>query len=134
MPRAPARHPRRTALSRPPRTVNAPEGRRVRRRRRWLVSAGHELGNHTYTHCRMVFVSPDTVAAEVEPTNAVIRQAGQRGEIPFRPPTGKKLQRASAPTGTASSRSRSCSPARRRGSGGAVPAVRRSTRRRGRVR
>ncbi|MER6951992.1 polysaccharide deacetylase family protein [Nonomuraea sp. NPDC000554] len=49
-----------------------------------LVAAGHELGNHTYTHRRMVFVSPDTVAAEVEPTNALIRQAGQRGEIPSR--------------------------------------------------
>ncbi|GAA3171842.1 polysaccharide deacetylase family protein [Nonomuraea roseoviolacea] len=56
-----------------------------------LVAAGHELGNHTYTHRRMVFVSPDTVKDEVERTNALIRAAGQSGGITFRPPTGKKL-------------------------------------------
>ncbi|MFB9530167.1 polysaccharide deacetylase family protein [Nonomuraea roseola] len=56
-----------------------------------LVAAGHQLANHTYTHQRMVFVSPSTVAEEVERTDAAIRVAGQRGEIPFRPPTGKKL-------------------------------------------
>lgn len=56
-----------------------------------LVRAGHQLGNHTYTHRRMVFVSEATVAAELEPTDALIRAAGQRGDIPFRPPTGKKL-------------------------------------------
>ncbi|GHH65497.1 chitooligosaccharide deacetylase [Streptosporangium violaceochromogenes] len=56
-----------------------------------LVAAGHQLGNHTYTHRRMVFVSPDTVAAEVERTNTLIRETGQEGDIPFRPPNGKKL-------------------------------------------
>ncbi|MFG3437778.1 polysaccharide deacetylase family protein [Nonomuraea sp. NPDC047897] len=56
-----------------------------------LVAAGHQLGNHTFTHRRMVFVSPGTVAAEIERTDALIRRAGQRGDIPFRPPTGKKL-------------------------------------------
>ncbi|MFI7635660.1 polysaccharide deacetylase family protein [Nonomuraea sp. NPDC049400] len=58
---------------------------------RALVAAGHQLANHTYTHRRMVFVSPATVASEVERTDAAIRRAGQRGEILFRPPTGKKL-------------------------------------------
>jgi len=56
-----------------------------------LVEAGHQLANHTYRHRRMVFVSPDTVASEIERTDAAIRRAGQRGEILFRPPTGKKL-------------------------------------------
>ncbi|MEO3807210.1 polysaccharide deacetylase family protein [Nonomuraea sp. B1E8] len=58
---------------------------------RALVTAGHQLANHTYTHRRMVFVSPSTVASEIERTDAAIRTAGQRGEILFRPPTGKKL-------------------------------------------
>ncbi len=58
---------------------------------RALVDKGHELANHTYTHRRMVFVSPNIVASEVERTDAAIRMAGQRGEILFRPPTGKKL-------------------------------------------
>lgn len=56
-----------------------------------LVAAGHELGNHTYSHRRMVFVTPSTVAEEIERTDAAIRAAGQRGDITFRPPTGKKL-------------------------------------------
>ncbi|MEW9552545.1 polysaccharide deacetylase family protein [Nonomuraea sp. NPDC050783] len=58
---------------------------------RALVARGHQLANHTYTHRRMVFVSAATVADEVQRTDAAIRRAGQRGEILFRPPTGKKL-------------------------------------------
>jgi peptidoglycan-N-acetylglucosamine deacetylase len=56
-----------------------------------IVAAGHELGNHTYSHERMVFVTPGFVAEEVERTDALIRQAGYQGEITFRPPNGKKL-------------------------------------------
>lgn len=56
-----------------------------------IASAGHELGNHTYSHERMVFVTPGFVAEEVEKTDALIRKAGYRGEITFRPPNGKKL-------------------------------------------
>lgn len=56
-----------------------------------LVAAGHQLANHTYTHRRMIFVSPATVTEEIERTDAAIRRAGQRGDILFRPPTGKKL-------------------------------------------
>ncbi|WP_207926655.1 polysaccharide deacetylase family protein [Actinocrispum wychmicini] len=58
---------------------------------RAIAAAGHELGNHTYSHERMVFVTPGFVAEEVEKTDALIRQAGYQGEITFRPPNGKKL-------------------------------------------
>lgn len=58
---------------------------------RAIAAAGHELGNHTYTHRRMVLVSPETVADEVERTDAEIRRTGYRGEITFRPPYCKKL-------------------------------------------
>jgi peptidoglycan/xylan/chitin deacetylase (PgdA/CDA1 family) len=58
---------------------------------RRLVAAGHELGNHSYTHTRMVFNSADFYAREIEQTDAQIRAAGQEGEIVFRPPYGKKL-------------------------------------------
>ena len=58
---------------------------------RAIVAAGHEIGNHTYSHRRMVFVSPRTVAAEVERTDEEIRRTGYRGPITFRPPYGKKL-------------------------------------------
>ncbi|NLV81267.1 MAG: polysaccharide deacetylase family protein [Rhodococcus sp.] len=58
---------------------------------RAIVDAGHELGNHTASHRRMVFVGPGTVADEIERTDAEIRAAGYDGEITFRPPYGKKL-------------------------------------------
>ncbi|RKT54835.1 polysaccharide deacetylase family protein [Saccharothrix australiensis] len=58
---------------------------------REIAAAGHELGNHSYSHERMVFVSPGRVAEEVERTDALIREAGYTGEITFRPPNGKKL-------------------------------------------
>jgi peptidoglycan/xylan/chitin deacetylase (PgdA/CDA1 family) len=56
-----------------------------------IVLAGHELGNHTWSHPRMVFRSPAEIAREVEETDRVIRAAGYDGEITFRPPYGKKL-------------------------------------------
>lgn len=56
-----------------------------------IVAAGHELGNHSYSHGRMVLVTPSHVRREVERTDELIREAGYRGEIHFRPPYGKKL-------------------------------------------
>lgn len=58
---------------------------------REIVAAGHELGNHSYSHERMVFVTPAYVQREVERTDELIRAAGHAGEIHFRPPYGKKL-------------------------------------------
>ncbi|MGW5388156.1 polysaccharide deacetylase family protein [Nocardia sp. NPDC003963] len=58
---------------------------------RAIVAAGHEIGNHTYNHRRMVLVSSETVAEEVEGTDREIRAAGYQGDITFRPPYGKKL-------------------------------------------
>jgi len=56
-----------------------------------IVAAGHELGNHSFTHQRFLLKSPSFVRDEVESTNQVIREAGYSGEITFRPPYGKKL-------------------------------------------
>lgn len=58
---------------------------------RRLVAAGHELGNHSYSHRRMVLVSPTTVRTEIERTDSLIREAGHEGPIHFRPPYGYKL-------------------------------------------
>jgi peptidoglycan/xylan/chitin deacetylase (PgdA/CDA1 family) len=58
---------------------------------RRIVAAGHELGNHSYSHERMVFVTPGFVRQEVETTDQLVREAGYQGEILFRPPFGKKL-------------------------------------------
>lgn len=56
-----------------------------------LVRAGAELGNHTWSHRRMIGVTPQTVADEIEPTDQRIRAAGYQGEISVRQPYGKKL-------------------------------------------
>ncbi len=41
---------------------------------RAIAEAGHDIGNHTYTHRRMVLVSPTTVADEIERTDAAIAE------------------------------------------------------------
>jgi len=56
-----------------------------------IVRAGHELGNHSYSHVRMVFKSPGFIAKEVERTDVLIRAAGEREPISFRAPYGKKF-------------------------------------------
>lgn len=56
-----------------------------------IASAGHELGNHTYSHRRMVFVGGEFVASEIERTDELIRRTGYRGDITVRPPNGKKF-------------------------------------------
>jgi peptidoglycan/xylan/chitin deacetylase (PgdA/CDA1 family) len=58
---------------------------------RRLIAAGHELGNHTYSHNPMVFRSQAFMRSEVERTDALIRSAGQNGEIYFRAPYCFKL-------------------------------------------
>jgi peptidoglycan-N-acetylglucosamine deacetylase len=63
---------------------NMPQGRKI-------AAAGHELGNHSYSHARMILVTPGFVQQEVERTDELIREAGYSGEIMFRPPFGKKL-------------------------------------------
>jgi peptidoglycan-N-acetylglucosamine deacetylase len=56
-----------------------------------LVAAGHELGNHSYSHRHMVLFRPTLVREEVERTDTLLRVAGQRGPIWFRPPYAYKL-------------------------------------------
>ncbi len=56
-----------------------------------IVEAGHELGNHSFSHKRMIFKSPNFIRNEIEETDKAIRQAGHIGPIYFRPPYCKKL-------------------------------------------
>jgi peptidoglycan/xylan/chitin deacetylase (PgdA/CDA1 family) len=58
---------------------------------RRFVAAGHELGNHTWSHPRMLLKSQAAIRRQVEPTDSVIRAVGHAGPIHFRPPYGKKL-------------------------------------------
>lgn len=58
---------------------------------RAIVAAGHQIGNHSWSHPRMVLMGRAEIAREVEDTDRVIRAAGYAGPIHFRPPYGKKL-------------------------------------------
>lgn len=56
-----------------------------------VLAEGHEAGNHSYSHKRLVFKSPAFVEAEVSKTDTLLRELGVKGDIPFRSPFGKKL-------------------------------------------
>jgi peptidoglycan/xylan/chitin deacetylase (PgdA/CDA1 family) len=56
-----------------------------------IIQAGHEVGNHSYTHQKMVLKSPAFVSLELKKTEDALRKAGAEGPIHFRPPYGKKL-------------------------------------------
>ena len=55
---------------------------------RELVAAGHAIGNHTYTHPNLIFVSTPELKRQIEQTNEAIFDAcGVRPSL-FRPPFG----------------------------------------------
>lgn len=56
-----------------------------------IVAEGHELGNHSYSHTRMIGRSYSFVREEIERTDQLIRAAGYEGNIHFRPPYGKRF-------------------------------------------
>jgi peptidoglycan-N-acetylglucosamine deacetylase len=56
-----------------------------------IIAAGHEIGNHSYSHKRMFFQTPSFIQREIDDTDRLIRQAGYEGTIHFRPPFGKKF-------------------------------------------
>lgn len=56
-----------------------------------IAAAGHEIGNHTYSHTRLMLVPDKTIAEEIERTDAAIRYTGYGGPITVRPPGCKRL-------------------------------------------
>ena len=58
---------------------------------RLLIQAGEEIGNHSYSHNRLVFKAYATIKREVDKTDSLIRAVGYQGEILFRPPGCKKF-------------------------------------------
>lgn len=58
---------------------------------RAIALGGHQLGNHSYSHRRMIFKPPAFIRSEVDQTNRLLREVGYGGPLMFRPPYGKKL-------------------------------------------
>lgn len=56
-----------------------------------ILAAGHQVGNHSYSHQRMMFKTPGFIAREIEQTDALLKAAGAPEPYFFRPPYGKKL-------------------------------------------
>jgi peptidoglycan/xylan/chitin deacetylase (PgdA/CDA1 family) len=57
---------------------------------RRIVAEGHEVGNHSFQHRRMIFRSSDFYDEEIRRTDAVLRRGGAKPTL-FRPPFGEKL-------------------------------------------
>lgn len=58
---------------------------------RKIAEAGHQIGNHTYSHKRMVLKGPAFIKHEIEKTDDLIADIGYTESIVVRPPYGKKL-------------------------------------------
>jgi len=58
---------------------------------RRLLAEGHEIGNHSFSHVRMIGRSAAFYDAEIARTDAALRRAGVPSPSLFRPPYGKKL-------------------------------------------
>lgn len=58
---------------------------------RKIHEAGHDLGNHSWSHKRLVFKTPNFIKNEIEKTDNLIRLSGYSKTIHFRAPYGNKL-------------------------------------------
>lgn len=58
---------------------------------RTIVAEGHEVGNHSFTHKRMVGRSSAFYDEEIRKPDAALQAAGAPRPTLFRPPYGKKL-------------------------------------------
>lgn len=56
-----------------------------------IVEAGHQVGNHSYSHAVMISMSQQKIAKEIESTDTLIRQAGYKQTIFFRAPYNYKF-------------------------------------------
>ena len=56
-----------------------------------LFRRGHELGNHSWSHQRLLFRSPAFVRREIERTDRLLHRLGYHEPTAFRAPFGRKL-------------------------------------------
>jgi peptidoglycan/xylan/chitin deacetylase (PgdA/CDA1 family) len=58
---------------------------------RQVHAAGHEIGNHSYSHARMIFRTPAFVRGEIERTDRLLNGIGVADTKLFRTPYGQQL-------------------------------------------
>jgi peptidoglycan/xylan/chitin deacetylase (PgdA/CDA1 family) len=58
---------------------------------REVIRRGHEVGNHSYSHPKMIWMSPARIRDEIERTDTLLRSVGVAGDISFRPPHAAKF-------------------------------------------
>lgn len=58
---------------------------------RLMLSKGHEVGNHSYSHAQLIWKNPFFIRSEIEKTDKILCQLGVKQEINFRAPYGRKL-------------------------------------------
>lgn len=58
---------------------------------RRLLADGHEVGNHSFSHARMLFRPASFYDEEIRHTDRLLRRSGVPSPRLFRPPYGKKL-------------------------------------------
>lgn len=56
-----------------------------------VLNAGHQLGNHSYSHRALVFKAPQEIWREVASTDERLQALGETGTIAIRPPFGKRF-------------------------------------------
>ena len=56
-----------------------------------IYTEGHEIGNHSWSHARLIFKTPTFIREEIESTDQLIRRLGYTGPLHFRAPYGNKL-------------------------------------------
>ena len=54
-----------------------------------MISEGHEVANHGYSHRNLLFKNTQFIKNEIEKTDDLLRKCGAEGEIVFRPPFGR---------------------------------------------
>ena len=55
-----------------------------------VYNAGHELGNHTWSHYVLIWKSYDFIYRQIDSTDKLLRDLGYAGTIHFRSPKGMK--------------------------------------------
>lgn len=58
-----------------------------------IVAEGHELGNHSYSHQKLVNINLDTIRSEIQKADNIISDLGGQSDIHFRAPLGLKRVR-----------------------------------------